>query len=270
MKAAGKAIELAHAEAVAKAEALTPHDAEALSNQAEALTPAQMLQLERYYLGQFYRVDVDADLVVFDRNGRKQQEIKSLERLLNSQIATDRTASTINHNSDNPQDWSRAAVRSWLYEQSGFSDLVRSIVAGEVDELTEEHTGGVVAFVRAHHAEFKAAIGNYAKATDQQLVGEMLRRNAIPTIRQTRRNAGQLERRYRVDHAQLAGIMAIISRRQKVDPPIGILGLDQGGGSSQNPPEVAGLFTPEAPIEFSYEVVIDYGDGVIERQSTAA
>lgn len=227
IKAAGQAIKAAHAEAVAKAEVITEAEADRLSNQTETLTPNQILSLTKHRLSQFYRTDVNADLVMLDRGGATQAEIKSLEQLLNPQLATDRTAGTINRNADSPQDWDKAAVRSWLYEESGLGDLARSIVAGETLSIDAEMASPISDFVRAHENEFRIAFGftKLAEISDRQIIGQMLRANGIRTNRHRRSGI------YSVDTASLAGILAIIERRRQSDPPPLIVGLNQGGGS---------------------------------------
>jgi hypothetical protein len=248
IKLAGQAIKLAHAEAVAKAEVITEAEAEALGSMTEALTPAQLLQLEKFYLERFYRTAVDADLVMLDKGGRTQQEIKSLERLLNPQLATDRTAGTINRNADSPQDWSKAAVRSWLYESSGFADYARRIVAGEVTDISKEMTAPIAEFVRTHNNEFRIAFGfnKLDEISDRQIVGEMLRANIIRTKRH--RRSGN----YSVDVAALAAVLAIIERRKQADPPPLIIGVDQGGGSHQNTQQIETSPTEIETIEYIY------------------
>lgn len=231
MAAAAAAIKSAHAEAVAAAAGLNSSEADRLSSQSEPLTPEQILQLEKYYLEQFYRTNVDAVLVLFDRAGATQAEIKALECLLNSQLASDRTASTVNRNASTPQDWSRAAVRSWLYEQSGLGDLARSIVAGEVTEISPETMTPISQFVRGNSEEFRLAFG-FAKLneiSDRQIIGQMLRANGIRTKRHRRSGI------YSVDAASLTGILAIIERRKQCDPPVLDIGLDRTGGSKQIP-----------------------------------
>jgi hypothetical protein len=227
---ASKAIKLAYAEAVANSPVITEAEADRLSNQAEALTPEQILSLTKYRLSQFYRTDVDADLVMFDRAGATQAEIKSLERLLKPQLATDRTAGTINRNASTPQDWSRAALRSWLYEQSGLGHLARQIVAGEVVDLASGHTTPIAQFVRGHGEEFRLAFGftNTQEMSDQQIVGVMLRGVGIRTKRNRRQET------YSIDIEALQALLAIIVRREEADPhPLG-LDVNQGCGSASN------------------------------------
>jgi Domain of unknown function (DUF3854) len=253
---ASKAIRLAHAEAVANAEALTDIDADRLSNQTEALTPEQILSLIKYRLSQFYRTDVDADLVMFDRAGATQAEIKSLERLLNPQLATDRTAGTINRNASTPQDWSRAALRSWLYEQSGLGHLARRIVAGEVVDLASGHTTPIAQFVRGHGEEFRLAFGftNTQEMSDQQIVGVMLRGVGIRTKRNRRQET------YSIDIEALQALLAIIVRRKEADPhPLG-LDINQGCGSASNSSQDRLLPPPRQLIPIPQPAAISSSD----------
>jgi hypothetical protein len=271
LKLAGDALKLAHAEAVAKAEAITEAEADRLSNQTEALTPEQVLALTKYWLSQFYRTDVDADLVMFDRAGTTQQEIKSLERLLNPQLATDRTAGTINRNASTPQDWSRAAVRSWLYQSSGFGNLARAIVAGNEGRINQETSAPIAEFVRDHPEEFRLAFGirKLEEISDQQIVGEMLRANSIRTKRNSRTG------NYLVREDYLAIVLAIINRRRQSVTPPQDLDLTGGGVTSENPHESAfnhpnnsgGYWDQTEP---THEVTIEYPDGAIEFETIAA
>jgi hypothetical protein len=178
-------------------------------------------------LAQFYRREVDADLVLFDRTGATRQEIRNLERLLNFQTAIDRTASTINQSCHTPQDWSRAAVRSWLYQESGFSEFVREIVAGQVVEIRADRTAGFVNFVRSHREEFKLCfgIGVGSNLSDQQIIGELLRSLGIRTKRHRRKNT------YSIQNDRLAVVLEILERRKRIDPPLLASIKDQAGGS---------------------------------------
>ncbi|NJR70448.1 MAG: DUF3854 domain-containing protein, partial [Synechococcales cyanobacterium CRU_2_2] len=225
--AAGQAIKLVHAAAVAAVADITQPEADHLSSQTEALTPEQILQLEKFYLGQFYRTDVGTDLVTFDRNGRAQQEIRNLERILDPELATQHTASTINQNPDTPQDWSRTAVTNWLIEKSGFAALARRIYAGEVVHITDTDRQPIADFVRQNPNEFWLALGfkNLAAMSDQQIIGQLARSAGIRTKRNRRQNT------YSVDISHLERVRAIIEQRKMGDPPHQIIELDQMGGS---------------------------------------
>lgn len=227
LKAAAKAIALAEAEAIAAARVLAEAEAEALGRKSEALSLEESRAMQKYYLAQFYRADVDSELVLFDRSGATRQEIRNLERVLDSAKATDRTASSINQNPDTPQDWSKAAVKAWLFEQSGFSALVRSIVAGEITVLSAKVNAPIADFVRGHAEEFRLAFGfsKLESISDQQIVGQMLRSVGI----QSKRVGNRKNHRYEVRKAELEALLAIIERRKKEITPPPTLDLNQGG-----------------------------------------
>jgi len=233
IKSASQAIKQAHAEAVARSVDLTEAEADRLSNQAEALTPEQVLSMEKFFIEQFYRSEVDTDLVLFDRNGLTQREIRTLEQVLDPQRAIDRTARTINQNPDSPQDWDKAALKNWLSEEAGFNQLVRSIVSGEIEHLTPEVTEPITTFIRAHHQEFRVAYGftQLDKISNQQIIGQMLSTVGIQTKRHRRKGF------YSIETGRLAVLLAVIARRQQLDPPTPKLDLNQGGWTSSKAPE---------------------------------
>ena len=233
LKVASQAIKQAHADAVAQSIDLTETEADRLSNQTEALTPEQVLSMEKFFLSQFYRTGVDTDLVLFDRNGMTQREIKALERVLNSQLATDRTARTINQNPESPQDWDKASLKIWLFELTGINDLVKAIVSGEVKNLTSEIITPIAQFVRSHPNEFRIAFGftQLDKISNQQIIGQMLSVVGIRTKRNKRKGF------YSVQSERLTVLLTIIDRRQQVDPPLSKLDLNSQGWTVSNPIE---------------------------------
>ena len=245
IKASSQAIKQAHADAVAQSIDLTDSEADRLSKQTDPLTPEQVLSMEKFFLSQFYRTGVDTDLVLFDRNGATQREIKALEQVLTPQLATDRTARTINQNPESPQDWDKAAVRNWLAEQTGFNDLVRSIASGEIENLTSEVISPIAASVRSHPEEFRIAFGftKLDTISDQQIIGQMLSTPGVKTIRHKRKGY------YSVDTARLALFLRIIDRRKETSPPLSKLDLNPDGWTNSNPIETQS-FSPQKNPEY--------------------
>jgi hypothetical protein len=215
MANAKQQVNLAHAQAVAKAIPIDATQAQRLSTQTTALTPEQVLSLEQWHIAQFYRLEtVGTEDVLFDRKGATQTQIRNLEAALSHAKALDRTASSINRNAENPQDWDKAAVKQWLLEQAGLTRLMAQIVTGEVVQLTAEITGQIGQFVRAHATEFRIGFG-YAKLdkmSDQQIVGILLKTCGITTRRKRRGNI------YSIDQAHLASLLTVLERRQRTDP----------------------------------------------------
>jgi Domain of unknown function (DUF3854) len=262
LKVASQAIKQAHADAVAQSIDLTETEADRLSNQTDPLTPEQVLSMEKFFLSQFYRTGVDTHLVLFDRNGMTQREIKALERVLTPQLATDRTARTINQNPESPQDWDKAAVQIWLAEVTGFNDLVRSIVSGEIENLTTEVITPIAESVRSHPQEFRMAFGftKLDTISNQQILGQMLSKVGIKTKRQKRKGF------YSVDKARLDLFLRIIDRRKQTDPPLSKLDLNPDGWTASNPIENPS-FSPKTDPLYRREIA-DPPDRIEEMGQT--
>jgi Domain of unknown function (DUF3854) len=215
LKAAKQQVNLAHAQAVAHATPIDAIEAKRLSTQTIALTPEQVLSLEQWHLAQFYRLEeIGAADVVFDRKGATQTQIRNLEAALSHAKAIDRTATSINRNAENPQDWDKAAVRRWLLEQAEVTELIAQITEGEVTVMTTEVTEPIAQFVRDHATEFRIGFGfaKLAGMSDQQIVGILLATCGIATRRQRR---GSI---YRVDQERLSSLLSVVKRRQPNDP----------------------------------------------------
>jgi Domain of unknown function (DUF3854) len=215
LKAAKQQVNLAHAQAVAHATPIDAIEAKRLSTQTTALTPEQVLSLEQWHLAQFYRLEtIGVEDVVFDKKGATQTQIRNLEAALSHAKAIDRTATSINRNAENPQDWDKAAVRRWLLEQAEVTQLIAQIAEREVMVMTAEVTEPIAQFVRDHATEFRVGFG-FAKLdgmSDQQIVGILLATCGIATRRQRR---GSI---YRIDQERLSSLLSVLKRRQSNDP----------------------------------------------------
>jgi Domain of unknown function (DUF3854) len=215
LKAAKQQVNLIHAEAVAQATPIDAVEAKRLSNLTTTLTPEQVLSLEQWQLAQFYRLEaIVPEDVLFDQKGLTQTQVKNLETALSHAQATDRTATSINRNPENPQDWHKAMVQSWLLEQVGMTVFMAAIVAGEVDELTAAMIDPIGQRVRDHASEFELGFGyaKLGKMSNQQMIGILLRHCGIKTRRKRRGNV------YSIDQVQLARLLAVLERRRQADP----------------------------------------------------
>jgi hypothetical protein len=215
LKAAKQQVNLAHAQAVAHATLIDAIEAKRLSTQSTTLTPEQILSLEQWYLAQFYRLDsIGAVDVLFDRKGATQIQIRNLEAALSHAKAIDRTATSINCNAENPQDWDKTAVRHWLMAQAGMTTFIAQIMTGEVEQLTPELTTPITQFIRDHSTEFRLGFGftKLNAMSDQQLIGIMLETCGIKTLRHRRRGT------YRIDRTRCTALLEVLQRRQQADP----------------------------------------------------
>lgn len=227
MSSASKTVKNRHCAAVAGAATLTKEEADKLSEQSEPLTPEQALSLEKFYIAEFYCLETVSPVeVAFDRNQRTRSEIKALEAVLSPPLANEVTAQSIHQNLETPQDWNPLAVKVWLLEQSGAAALIRGIASGEIEHLTAERVAPIADFIRAHPAEFRLAFRfkNVAVCTDQQILGEMLRRHGIST----KRRGNQNNLRYEVQKAELEKLLRIIERRKPEIAPPQKEGINQG------------------------------------------
>jgi Domain of unknown function (DUF3854) len=215
LKSAKQQVNIAHAQAIAHATPIDAIEAKRLSTQTTALTPEQILSLEQWHLTQFYRLEtIGVEDVVLDRKGATQTQIRNLEAALSHAKAVDRTATSINRNAANPQDWDKAVVRRWLLEQAEVTVLIAQIAEGEVTVMTAEVTEPIAQFVRDHATEFRVGFG-FAKLdgmSDQQIVGILLATCGIATKRQRR---GSI---YRVDQERLFSLLSVVKSRQSTDP----------------------------------------------------
>lgn len=240
IQTASEAVHQHYCDAVAAAAALTPESAKELENRTEALTPDEALALTKHYLKEFYELKtVTSADVRLDRKGRTRTEIKRLESVLYPDLATKRTAKSIEQNPETPQDWKPDAIEVWLLEQSGAADLIREIAAGEIERLPADRVQSIAAFVRSHAIAFRLAFKfrNVETLSDQQIVGEILSRHGIHTQRRGNRN----NLRYEVCKSELETLLAIIKRRRKEIAPSEKIKQNSEGVISTNPEEVETL-----------------------------
>jgi len=246
VKQASEAVNARYCLAVENAETITKEAAEKLADKTESLTPEQLLSLEKFYMGEFYRLENVKSLdVKFDRKGRTKAEIKALEALLVPGLAEEVTAKTINKNATSPQDWNQIAVKVWLLEQSGAAAAIRRIAAGEITSIDSDTVEEIASFIRAHPKEFRIAFGFRCldKMSDQQIIGEILSRHGIKTKRIGNKN----NLRYEVDKPHLEAMLAIIERRKSAIAPLEDQGLKQRGAIPQNlSPELEKWMAPES------------------------
>ena len=249
LKAVGQAIKTAHYAAVVGAEDLTPEAAKALSEQSEALTPEQLLSLEKFYVGEFYRLDeVTVEDATFDRGGQTRTQIRNLEMVLKSDLSSGRTATTINQSPRCPQDWDAAAVRAWLLEQSGAAQFIRAIYAGEIETYEVSGVKEIADFCKAHAAEFKMAFGfsNIGKVSPVQAIGVILDWCGIQRKRHQTRLEGVRVTAYAINKGHLERVSAIIACRKMTAPPPPIETEIKGGVPAKSVENSDRWLTPES------------------------
>jgi hypothetical protein len=239
--AAGMKLKADHAAAVERAADLTEDEAKILEKKAEkqALTLEERLSVEKHYLGIFYRLEkVKAVDVILDCDGRTRQQVRNLERVLDGSKAIAHTAESIDRNASTPQDWSKAAVRSWILEASGAGDLIRKFSSGEITQITPELVEPIYQFVQDHSTHFKKGFGwgGAKNLSPMKTIGVMLDWVGIGRKSHRHRSEGTITRVYSIDSDRLEWLKMLIERRSQPDPHVDILDTKETCGSPQNPP----------------------------------
>ena len=243
VKLAGKTIAAAslklrtdHAAAVAVAANLTDDKVKILEKKSEkqTLSLEEQLSVEKYYLALFYRLEMVRSVdVILDRDGRTRLQIRNLERVLDVAKSTAHTAESIDRNASTPQDWSKSALQSWLIEQSGAGDLIRSIWRGEIVQLTPELVEPIYQFIQNHPRQFEKAFGwgGGQKLGSMRAIGVILDWVGIERQSHRHRSEGKISRVYSVKIDRLEWLKTLIERRSQGDPYVDNMRLNPTYGS---------------------------------------
>lgn len=237
----------------------------------DALTPDEKLDLERFYLEQFYRTSITREDVLWDNNGDRRVKIRNLEAVLHPEQAEAISAASINRNPTTPQDWKRMKLQQWIMEECGAAELIRSIIAGDVQELTPELTNPIGQWLKQYGKEVAIAFNfsNIESVSDRQAAFLMLDWVGITRTSKRQRIDGTVQRRYFVDAENLDMLKAVMQRRSQADPAPRDIDLTQGDGSSKKfpkeapdlPPDLAELW-PMATDDASREAILRAARGV--------
>ncbi len=240
-------LEMARAIAIETAPALDEATAEALTRK-DALSPAEQLSLEKYYLERFYRTPITRDEVIWDKNGKRRSMIRTLEAILNPDTAEEVSAASINQNPDTPQDWKNVKLQQWVYQQSGASKLIHSIWAGEITALSDELVSPIGQWLKRYAKDAAIALNfsGIARVSERQAAFLLLDKCGLTRHSQRARSDGKVIRLYFVDVDNLARLKSIVGRRQSADPSVQTIDLNRIGGSPE-------IFS-ELPCDLAKEV----------------
>jgi hypothetical protein len=269
--AAGK-LKATHAAAVEAVTARTEDEIKILEKKAEkeALSKEERLQVEKYYLAMFYRLEeVKAMDVLADRGGRSKTQIRNLERVLDAAKAATYTAESIDRNAETPQDWSKAAVQIALIERSGAGELIRGIWRGEIIQLTPEIITPICEFIQAHSEHYQRAFGwgGAMNISSMKTVGVILDWVGLKRKGQQLRIEGQRVRFYSIHLEQLEWLKGVIERRSNPVTDIQKLDLIQTSVTPLKPPldPIPLVRNEEEIYEYWYNPPSDEVDPVISN-----
>jgi hypothetical protein len=233
------ALKEAHGVAVEKAPDRTDDEIKALEKKAEkkALDLEERLSIEKYYLGIFYRLQsVKALDVMLDRDGRTRTEVRNLERVLDVAKGTAHTAESIDRNASTPQDWSKAALQSWVIDNSGAGDLIRGIWSGEITKLTTELVAPIFQYIQKNPKQFEKAFGwgGAQNISTMKAIGVILDWVGIDRTSSKKRVSGKLTRIYAVDAQKLEWLKNLVGRRSHGEAHVDTNTINMTCASPQN------------------------------------
>ena len=152
---------------------------------------------------------------MLDRDGRTRTEVRNLERVLDVAKSTAHTAESIDRNASTPQDWSKAALQSWVIDKSGAGDLIRGIWSGEITTLTTKLVDPIHKYIKKHPNQFEKGFGwgGAKNIGGVKAIGVILDWVGIDRTSSKKRVSGKLTRIYVVDAQKLKWLKNLVGRR---------------------------------------------------------
>jgi len=248
----------ARAAKIAAMPRINPEQADELSKR-ENLTQDERLTLEKYFLELFYKIDVDANLALWDKAGRRRAQIKNLERLINPELAIQATLDSIEKNPESPQDWSRADWQIHVLYASGAADLILEIwnEGGQADFQSQARIDPICDWLTRNKDQFRLAGFGSIEVSDRQLIATLLDWVGFDRTKKKQRVNGNPTWVYAIDLEHLEILKSIINRRveatpESVPPPL------------TNPSYRGGWNTPTPPPDGMISVPITQADGSVK------
>lgn len=249
LKAAREKLKTEHAIAVEAAENLRPAEAKALE-QLDGLDESQRLALKKWQLADFYCLPVDAvdaDLVLWDNDGRRRGQLLNLEGFMHPDTATGADVRSLENQTQwqkgyTPWDLSNAALKSELRHQLNLDAYLQTGQQWSSESLAEFKTQAL-----QWAAPIKAAL-NFSVREDMpaaQILNQLLEQMGVECIGKQQRKDGERIRTYQIDPLTQQLNVEILERRKArrkrlregVTPPSSIC-IESGGCDRQKAPEI--------------------------------
>ena len=207
------------AEALVSADRLNPVEARALER-VEVLTPEQQRAIARYRFCEFYCIDAEAltvDDVLDDKDGRRRGELLNLEAQLYGELATDKTAKSLEQQAKwnqglCPWDINGAVMRQKLRDVLGladFFDIDKTWTAADLEPYADR--------IREHAPVIRAVLNQTIsdKMSDVQCVHQLLSQLGIKIAWHWQGNSRKNRiRLYSLDLERWEFLNAVLARRQ--------------------------------------------------------
>ena len=207
LKATREELKIEHALAIETADNLDPATAKAL-DQLESLDEPQRHSLQKWRMAEFYCVPVelvDADLVLWDNDGRRRGQLLNLEGLLYGDVAIAadvrsleqqaKWAKSFTQKGYTPWDIGDASLKRWMRQQLGLDAYLEHQGAWDADTLAD-FKEKALRLAR----QIKAAL-NFTVRTDMapvQILNQLLEQMGMKSVRSQPMKDGKRNSLYRL------------------------------------------------------------------------
>jgi hypothetical protein len=191
-------------------------------NKKETLTKDERQQIKKYSLNEFYVTAVTAELILADKKGKRQNQIKQLEQQMDD---TGKAAAKIDIDvikaqhawklDYSPQDLTRNKAKWMVRDYLGLMDWVNNTgtwYSGceALEALKAKCLSGKVP------KDIKMSLGYTvtSKTSAQTILGTLLKQMGVECIRKAVKVRGKTVYQYSIDQEGLAELKAIIERRR--------------------------------------------------------
>lgn len=211
------------AAAVAGARPLTSFEVQELESR-EGISPEDRLAIARYYLGDFYCTEVSPDLVLWDNDGHRRNELLNLEAQLYTGVGLEHDI----RSAEKQADWQKGVV-PWTLGNAELKRQTRSRLDLEdffdpTKEWTKHDIKPYADKARQYAQAIKTAL-NFTITpgmSDVQIVHQLLSQLGIKIKFRWQRIDGEKTRIYRLDAEHWQAMTQVLDRRQErresVDP----------------------------------------------------
>ena len=218
LKRAREDLKIEHCLAVEVAENLTPAEAKALA-QLDGIDEKQRLALEKWNIAEFYCLpvdEVDADLVLWDNDGRRRGQLTNLENFLNEDVAINSDVRSL----ERQVKW-QAGITPWDLHSAALKRVVRNELklAQYLDPSKVWDSASLEDFkaiALKFAPQIKAAL-NFSVKEDMapaQILNQLLEQMGVECHGKQQRRDGARVRSYQIDSYSWRLNQEVLARRK--------------------------------------------------------
>ena len=218
LKEARDDMKIEQALAVEAAPNLTPAEANLL-DQLENLEPEQRLALQKYRIAEFYSLPIEAvnaDIVLYDNDGRLRGQLLNLERLRSPETATDADIRALERQGQwqkgyTPWDLSNATLKLEMRRKLGLEAFLTPGKSWSRESLTD-----FKALALKYRAQIKAALNFTVRPelSAAQILNQLLEQMGLACVSKHIRRGDKRLRIYKLDPVVYQQHLEILERRK--------------------------------------------------------